>query len=33
MLSDYQAARKKRAVKNAQSLYRRRPKKRSKYDG
>ena len=31
MLTDYQSARKKRAVKNAQSLYRRRPKKRGKY--
>jgi len=32
-ISDYQAARKKRAVASTQSLYRRRPKKRGKYEG
>ena len=33
MLTDYQSARKKRAVASKQSLYRRRPKKRGKYEG
>ena len=33
MLTDYQSARKKRAVASTQSLYRRRPKKKSKYEG